>query len=127
MRLLVDTHLLIWSAEDADRVPRAAREAILASEALFFSVASLWEVAIKFARRRPSFTLDPRDLRAGLLTAGFLEIAVEARHVLAVATLPPHHADPFDRMLVAQARSEGLALLTADRTLAAYGGPVQLV
>ena len=127
MRLLVDTHILIWSAEDEAKVPRAAREALLAAEFRAFSVASLWEVAIKFARQRPSFTLDPRDLREGLLGADYAELPVNARHALAVADLPARHGDPFDRLLVAQARVENLILLTADRALAAYGPPVQLV
>ena len=127
MRLLVDTQLLIWSAEDEGRVSRTARDAIAGAEELCFSVASLWEVAIKFALRRPSFTLHPHSLRDGLLAAGFEELPVEAHHALAVAALPPHHGDPFDRLLVAQARVESLILLTADRALSAYGPPVQVV
>ena len=89
-------------------------------------MASLWEVAGKFALRKPGLDLDPRELRAGLVANGYLETVVEARHALAIAGLPAIHGDPFDRLLLAQAQVEALTLLTADRRLAAYGGPVRL-
>jgi PIN domain nuclease of toxin-antitoxin system len=127
VRLLIDTQLLIWSGREPWRLSVAAREAILAAETRAFSVASLWEVAIKHAQRRPDFDVDPRALRDGLLDRDYVEVPVRGPHALAGAELPPVHGDPFDRLLVAQARVEGLALLTADRTLAGYGAPVQLV
>ncbi len=128
MNLLLDTHLLLWAAAH-DRMMSAEAEALVQDPAnrLHYSVASLWEVAIKAALGRPDFRADAAVLRAGLLAGGYEELAVEGRHVLALADLPPHHRDPFDRILIAQARTEGLVLLTVDRALAAYGGPVRQV
>lgn len=90
-------------------------------------MASLWEVVIKSALGRADFRVEAGALRRGLLAAGYEELPVEARHALAVASLPPRHADPFDRMLLAQAATEGLPLLTADATVAAYGAPARAV
>ena len=97
------------------------------SNQLWFSTASLWETAIKSALKRPDFSIDVGQLRAGLLANGYREIAVEGRHVLAFRDLTPLHRDPFDRLLVAQAKAEGMALLTSDRQLAAYGDMVRFV
>jgi PIN domain nuclease of toxin-antitoxin system len=127
VRLLVDTHLIVWGADDPARVPRPAREALLAAERLVFSVASLWEVSIKVARGRSGIRTDPGELRAGLLRSGYEELPVTAPHALAILGLPLLHGDPFDRLLVAQARAENLILLTADRALEAYGPPVHVV
>lgn len=127
MSILVDTQLLIWSATDSPRLGAKGREALARAERRAFSVASLWEVAIKHAQGKPDFPYDAARLRGGLLRADYVEIAVLGHHALAVADLPPVHGDPFDRLLVAQARAEGLTLLTADRVLAGYGPPVRLV
>ena len=128
MNLLVDTHLLIWAAVAVQKLPSEAVQLMSDPDnRLHFSTASLWEIAIKFAQGRPDFTVDPAPLRAGLLANGYLELPVEGRHCLAIPTLPPVHGDPFDRMLVAQAMTEGMQLLTADRRVAAYGGPVRMV
>lgn len=127
MKLLIDTHLLIWSVANSPRLSARAREAILTAEGRSFSVTSLWEVAIKHALSRPDFPFKADRLRQGLLQSGYVEVAVGGHHALAVADLPPLHGDPFDRLLVAQARAEGLDLLTADRTLAAYGPSIRLV
>lgn len=125
MNLLIDTHLLLWAAAQPEHLPEAARFRLLdPANRLHFSAASLWEVAIKRGLDRPDFRVDPGPLRAGLLASGYEELPVEGRHVLALATLPRHHADPFDRILIAQAATEGMVLLTADATLEAYGGPV---
>lgn len=125
MNLLIDTHLLLWAAAEPARLPEGARVRLLdPANRLYFSAASLWEVAIKRGLDRPDFRVDPGPLRAGLLASEYEELPVEGRHVLALATLPRHHADPFDRILIAQAVTEGMALLTADAALAAYGGPV---
>ena len=125
MNLLLDTHVLLWAAARGDRLSQAARGMIEGvGNTLWFSVASLWEVAIKRALDRPDFRTDPGVLRAGLLSAGYRELGVEGRHVLALAALPVLHADPFDRILLAQAVAEGMTLMTADVRLLAYGGPV---
>ena len=128
MNLLLDTHILLWAAFDQRKIGAAARSLISnPANALWFSVASLWEVAIKRGLDRPSFQIEAGVLRAGLLSSGYSELSVEGRHVLGLAVLPRHHGDPFDRMLIAQAAAEGMRLLTADRVLEAFGGPVMLV
>lgn len=94
---------------------------------LFFSAVNIWEIAIKQALRRPDFVADPHLLRRSSLEAGYTELSITSEHAIAVRVLPPIHKDPFDRMLAAQATFEGVLLLTADRTLASYGGPIRLV
>ena len=128
MNYLLDTHVILWAAYQPERLSSTARRRLLDDEsALWFSVASLWEVTIKRALDRPDFHIDPTVLRAGLLANGYLELAIQGRHCLTLATLPPLHRDPFDRMLVAQAVADGLTLLTADSLVAAYDGPIQLI
>ena len=128
MKCLLDTHLLLWVASSPDRLSAAARERIGNPENdLVFSVASVWEIVIKGALGRDDFRVDAGRLRRGLVDNGYAELAVEGRHALAVASLPPLHRDPFDRILIAQASVEGFSLLTADATMAGYGGPVSLV
>ena len=97
------------------------------ANALVFSVASLWEIAIKRGSVGRGFSVDPARLRQGLLDNGYDELTVEAEHAIAVTDLPPIHGDPFDRMLVAQAIVEGVTLLTADPVVARYPGPVRMV
>ena len=92
---------------------------------LCFSVASLWELVIKAGLGREGFQVQPSLLRRTLLDGGFTELPILASHVLAVARLPPLHRDPFDRLLLAQAESEGLLLITADALVARYPGPVR--
>lgn len=128
MRLLLDTQLLIWASDLSPRLSQRAADLIEDPDNdLHFSVASLWETAIKFGLGRPDFHADPRVLRPGLIAAGFREIPVTARHALTVLDLPRLHRDPFDRMLVAQARTEGLVLLTSDRLLDGYPGDIRRV
>lgn len=128
MNLLIDTHLLIWGGVAMHKLSAEAK-ALMSdpANALYFSTCSIWKIAIKFSLRRPEFTVDPGRYRAGLLANGYLELPVEGRHCLAIPTLPHVHGDPFDRMLVAQAMAEGMVLLTADRKVAEYGGPVRMV
>ena len=124
-RVLLDTHLLLWAALLPERLPPAAARIMQRAEnALFFSVASLWETAIKLSRPRKDLAIDLPTWRAGLLDNGYLELPILAEHVIAVQHLPALHQDPFDRLLLAQARCERLELLTADAQLAAYGAPV---
>ena len=128
MKLLLDTHLLLWAAGVPDRLSRAARAEIENDEnSLLFSVASLWEIAIKRGLRRPDFTADPRLLRRGLLDNGYTELPITSDHAIAVDGLPPLHKDPFDRLLIAQAIVEGIALLTIDELVAQYPAPVRKV
>ena len=128
MKLLLDTHLLLWAAEGSDRLSGDVR-AMLDDPAneLLFSAASLWEVAIKRGLGRADFRVDPRALRRGLLDNGYAELAITGEHAVGIDTLPPIHKDPFDRLLVAQAIAEGVALLTGDPVLARYKGPVREV
>ena len=128
MKLLLDTHLLLWAAGDPDRLSAAARALIGAPEnEVWFSAASVWEVAIKSGLGRADFQVNPRLLRRGLLDNGYRELPVGSEHAVAIDRLPPLHKDPFDRLLVAQARVEGITLLTADTTVAQYPGPVRKV
>lgn len=92
---------------------------------VFFSVAAIWEVSIKAALNKPSFPADPSVLRRGLLRIGLIELKIASEHVIAVSKLPHHHRDPFDRLLVAQARVEGLTLMTTDKKLTQYGPHVK--
>ena len=125
MKLLLDTHVLLWAAYAPERLSNKAQQLLSdPASSLYFSVASLWEVAIKSALGRADFQVDVAELRTGLVTNGYNEVANESGDVLRVPTLPPIHADPFDRILVAQAMAEGFALLSNDAKLKAYGGPV---
>jgi PIN domain nuclease of toxin-antitoxin system len=128
VKLLLDTHLLIWAADSIERVPTGAR-ALMADPAneLLFSVASIWEVAIKRGLNRPDFRVDARMLRRGLLDNGYCELPILSEHAVAIDALPPIHKDPFDRLLIAQAMVEGIILLTDDATVAQYQGQVRLV
>lgn len=128
MRLLLDTHLLLWAAGSPKRLPSAARKALESPDnSLFFSAASLWEITIKNGLRRPDLKVDARLLRRGLLDNGYEELPITGEHALAVEDLPPIHKDPFDRLLVAQAAIEGLTLMTSDASVAQYPGPVRKV
>lgn len=126
MKLLIDTHLLLWAAGEPERLPVAALAEIenTANE-LVFSSASLWEVAIKRGLGRADFTVDPRLLRRGLLDNGYQELAVTGEHAVGVAALPPIHKDPFDRILVSQAIVEEITLVTVDQLVARYPAPVR--
>ena len=127
MRYLLDTHLLLWAASAPDRLSGAARAILTDEQAqLWFSVASIWEVAIKASLGRSDFDVDPRLFRRGLLESDFAELTITGPHVTAVADLPPLHKDPFDRMLLAQAQTEGLILVTGDSVLAQYPGNIEL-
>ena len=121
---LLDTHLLLWAATGSSRLPGTVAEAL--GRTAFrpaFSVASVWEVVIKSGLGRADFMVDAAALRRGLLASGYEELAIAAPHVLGVGALPPLHADPFDRLLLAQARAEGLPLWSADAAVLAYGPP----
>ena len=128
MRLLLDTHLLLWGAVEPERLSRVASSLIESPDnEMVFSALSLWEIAIKTGRGRADFRLDAGMLRRSLFDNGYAELAVTGAHAAALAGLPAIHKDPFDRMLVAQAIVEGFTLLTSDPAVAKYPGPIRLV
>ncbi|MBP1886118.1 type II toxin-antitoxin system VapC family toxin [Sinorhizobium mexicanum] len=128
MNILLDTHILLWVAGAPDQLPREARALIENQEnALFFSAASLWEIAIKCSLGRADFEANPRLLRRGLLDNGYEELPVSSAHAVEIDQLPPIHKDPFDRILVAQSIVEGVTLLTTDEIVGKYPGPIRLV
>jgi PIN domain nuclease of toxin-antitoxin system len=128
MKLLLDTHLLLWAAGQPNRLSKAARDLIDAEQSeLIFSAASLWEIVIKRSLGREDFKVDARLLRRGLLDNGYTELPIASEHVVAIDTLPPLHKDPFDRVLIAQALVEGVVLLTTDEVVARYPAPVRTV
>jgi len=126
--VILDTHLLLWTALCPERLSNDARNILYNEQiSLVFSVASIWEIAIKRGLGRNDFTVDARLLRRGLLDNGYRELVITSEHAVAIDTLPQIHKDPFDRILVAQAIVEGITLLTADPVVARYQGPVRLV
>ena len=128
MKLLLDTHLLLWAAGEPDRLSVRARALMEDQDnALVFSAASLWEITIKAGLGRADFQIDPHLLRRGLIENGYEELPVTGQHAIAVGQLPDVHRDPFDRILVAQATVEGLLLLTHDPLVQAYPGPITAV
>lgn len=128
MKLLLDTQVLLWAAGQPERLSARARKLLSDPEnELLFSAASLWEVAIKSALGREDFQVEPRLLRRGLLDNGYVELPVTSEHAVGIDALPPHHKDPFARLLLTQALVEGVVLLTADGQLARYRGPVRKV
>ncbi|HRB29725.1 MAG TPA: type II toxin-antitoxin system VapC family toxin [Nitrosomonas sp.] len=128
MKLLLDTHLLLWAAKGFEYLPPSAQKLMSVPEnELFFSAVSLWEIVIKCGLGREDFKVDPHLLRRGLLDNGYIELPMLSKHAIAIGTLPSIHKDSFDRLLVAQATVEGITLLTADAHVAAYPGPIQHV
>jgi PIN domain nuclease of toxin-antitoxin system len=128
VKLLLDTHLLLWAAEKPGRLSLAARKLMNdVGNELMFSAASFWEIAIKRGLGRSDFQVDPRLLRRGLLDNGYSELLIGSDHALAIDGLPLLHKDPFDRILIAQAMVEGITLLTADPLVAQYSGPIRRV
>lgn len=128
MKLLLDTQILLWVAGQPERLPEAARRLLSSREnELFFSAASIWEVGIKKSLGRDDFLVEPQSLRDALIAEGFIELPITSEHGVRVASLPRLHKDPFDRILLAQALTEGMILITTDERLAKYPGPVQKV
>ena len=126
MILLLDTHVLLWAAGRPDRLSPEAQGMIAdPRNQLWFSAASLWEITIKHGLGRRDFRVDTHLLRRGLVENGYAELAITSEHAMATAHLPPIHKDPFDRVLIAQAESEGALLLTTDEVVARYPGPIR--
>jgi PIN domain nuclease of toxin-antitoxin system len=127
LRLLLDTHIALWAVTDSPRLPHRARDAIMAADEVHVSTVSLWEVAIKHALARQQMPVGAAEARQAFADAGYSVLAITPDHVVAVEALPPWHRDPFDRLLVAQAISEPLRLVTADAALPRYSDVVLLV
>lgn len=128
MKLLLDTHILLWAAGQPEKLSAEARSLLLdTSSVLYFSAASIWEIVIKRGLGRDDFKVDPLRLLKQLVINGYEEVAVSSDHALAVEALPPLHKDPFDRILIAQARTEGMLLLTADSQVSLYGDGIMTI
>ena len=124
MRVLLDTHLLLWALSAPARLPVAARRLIRDAD-VYVSAASIWEISIKAALGK--LTADPQEVLAALEPAGFLSLPVAGVHAARVSSLPPVHRDPFDRLLVAQALVEPMRLVSTDAALRGYGEIVTIV
>jgi PIN domain nuclease of toxin-antitoxin system len=121
MRLLLDTHLLLWAAANSKRLSREARELLEdAGNDVYYSAASIWEIAIKSSLRRKDFRIELPQLLSALPEMGLIELPITAVHAAGVSSLPPIHRDPFDRLLIAQSLTEPLVLLTNDALLERY-------
>lgn len=128
MRLLLDTHVALWAVVDSLRLSAKAREMILApANEVYVSAASVWEISIKFTLGRGNMPVSGAHAADCFSRAGYFRLPMTWEHALAVESLPLHHADPFDRMLVAQSLTEPMFLLTCDGTLPAYGDTVLMV
>jgi PIN domain nuclease of toxin-antitoxin system len=128
MNLLLDTQIALWAITDNPRLSTSVRTTILSPDStIYFSAASIWEIAIKYRLGRGDMPVSGKEAASLFHEAGYIELPVSAAHAAATEALPRHHADPFDRMLVAQARHEPLRLLTHDRQLLAYDGPIEFV
>ena len=125
MRLLLDTHIFLWAVAGSPLLKPAARRLLESADQVFVSAASIWEVAIK--ARLGKIDADPHALAGAIEGSGFHELAVRAIHAAGVSNLERHHNDPFDRLLIAQAMTEPLRLVTADAVLAQYSDLVMLV
>ena len=121
MRLLLDTHVFLWWRANDERLSKAARAAIAGADIVFVSAATAWEAAIKAALGRIAY---PDTIEAGVEASGFEKLPITLAHAERAAALPRIHADPFDRMLIAQAELESLSLVTSDRVLRRYGAPI---
>ena len=121
MKLLLDTHIVLWAAGQPEKLSESARTLLKSPEnVLFFSAANIWEIVIKLGLGREDFKVDPRRLRKMLIVHGYTELPITAEHAITVETLPLLHKDPFDRLLLAQARTEGMMLLTVDASVSQY-------
>lgn len=125
MRLLLDTNVLLWTLAGSPKVQPVSQLILAPESEVFVSTASLWEIAIKTAIGK--LTADLTEIRQAVAASGLLELSIRGEHVETIATLPMHHKDPFDRMIVAQAITEPMRLLSGDRQLAVYTELVHLV
>ena len=125
MNVLLDTHVGLWAITDSPRLPARARELILSPRTtVWISAASIWEIAIKHALGRGDMPISSQDAMRYFQQSGYRFLPVEAEHAVAVEALPPHHHDPFDRILVAQSLVEPMRLLTHDALVACYSDTI---
>ena len=124
MRVLLDTHLLLWALGSPSKLSAASRKQIESAE-VFVSAASIWEISIK--RSLGKLQADPREVVAAIAPAGFALLPITGEHAAKIVELPALHKDPFDRMLIAQATIEPMILLTNDEGLRGYGSFVKVV
>lgn len=125
MRLLLDTHIFLWYLAASRKLSKSVLNRIEMADIVFVSAASIWEAGIKIKQGRLEANID--DLYEGIASSGFVELPISAKHSVMAANLPEHHRDPFDRMLVAQAMTEPLKLLTADTLLLQYSELVEVI
>ena len=125
MRLLLDTHIFLWCTKNDRRLSKSARSIIQSASEIYISSASIWEASIKMKLGKLDVDID--DLVNAIDESGFLHLSISARHAATVSELPNHHRDPFDRILIAQAISEPLRLITSDSALQHYSDLVEIV
>jgi PIN domain nuclease of toxin-antitoxin system len=126
MKLLLDTHVVIWAA--AGTLSAEMKRTLLDERnELYFSSVNIWEIVIKRSLRKDGFDVDPASLHIALVRNGYTEIPLTAKHTLRMTHMPWHHKDPFDRILLSQAIDENMTLLTADRIFENYDGPTRIM
>ncbi len=125
MKLLLDTHLLLWAAGSPNELPKEVYELLADnSNEPYFSAASIWEIAIKNSLGRDDFQVQTSVLRRALLDNGYTEMPITSQHAIYLESLPNIHKDPFDRILISQANGEGIRLYTSDKIIPKYHGPI---
>lgn len=126
MKYLLDTHILLWALFEPNKLSSEAKALLENQESnLFFSAASIWEITIKNGLGRDDFCVDAGVIRRELLDNGYIELPITSDHAVFISNLPSIHKDPFDRLLIAQAITEGIILLTVDPLILKYTGPIQ--
>lgn len=125
MRLLLDTHIFLWCVNNDKQLSKAARSQIQNADEVYISSASIWEAVIKNRLEKLNVNID--ELISAISLSGFLELPITVTHAAFVNQLPPIHRDPFDRMLIAQALSEPLQFLTADKTISEYSDLIHVI
>ncbi len=124
MRLLLDTHILLWCLEGGEKLSRAARQTISSADEVYASAANIWEIVIKTSTGKLEIDVEPQKLVQSITASGFEMLSIKPEHALKLADLDNYHRDPFDRILIAQSLVEPLHLVTRDSVVAKYGGNI---
>ncbi|MBP6339195.1 MAG: type II toxin-antitoxin system VapC family toxin [Vitreoscilla sp.] len=125
MNILLDTHVALWAITDSPKLPKKAREMIASPRStVWISAATVWEIAIKHSLGRGEMPVSSQDALRYFRESGYRFLPIEPEHAIAIEDLPAHHADPFDRILVAQALVEPMRLITHDRVVALYSDTI---